>query len=56
LHNPVLLPDDIEKLSLLVHQRRCNEDKKGNSRRKIAERIKLFHEIISKGLDEMMKR
>jgi hypothetical protein len=44
LHNPILLPADIEKLSLLVHRRKCNEDKKRVSREKIAERIKLFHE------------
>lgn len=56
LHNPILLPADVEKLAKLVHERKCNEIKKGGSREKIAERIKLFHEIISLGLDEMMKR
>ena len=56
LHNPILLPADIEKLSELVRNRQYNEVKKGDSREKIAERIKLFHEIISLGLDEMMKK
>ena len=56
LHNPILLPADIKKLSTLVHKRKSNEIKKGDSRNKIAERIKLFQEILSLGLDEMMKR
>ena len=56
LHNPILLPADVEKLAKLVYERKCNEMKKGDSREKIAERIKLFQEIISLGFDEMMKR
>lgn len=55
IHNPVLLPDDIESLSKLVKLRGLSEDKKTDSRESIAGRIKLFHEIIRAGLDQMLK-
>ena len=51
LHNPVFLPEDIKMLSKLVHVRKLHEKEKGKSRKKIAGRIKLLHEIIQSGLE-----
>jgi hypothetical protein len=53
LHNPVLLPEDIKKFADIVRHKGLSEDKKTNSRKKIAERIKLFHEVIQRGLEEI---
>jgi len=50
LHNPVLLPEDIEQFAELVRSRGLAEDKKTESREQIAGRIKLFHEVIERGL------
>ena len=50
LHNPVLLPEDIAAFSDIVRNRDLEENHKPGNRQKIAGRIKLFHEIISKGL------
>src|SRR4030042_5023551 len=56
LHNPVFLPVDIARLADLVKQRRLDEDIKTESKDKIAGRIKLFHEIIQRGLKELKKK
>jgi hypothetical protein len=53
LHNPVLLPDDIEIFAELVRQRGLSEETKPEGRSKIAGRIALFHEVIARGLSEM---
>lgn len=53
LHNPVLLPEDVERLSEVVKARCIGEEAKEESLNKLAERIKLFHEIIDKGLNEI---
>lgn len=53
LHNPVLLPEDIEKLSSIVKKKELNQKDKPRDKRKIAGRIKLFHEIIKKGLEQI---
>ena len=53
LHNPVFLPNDIERLSSLVKERGLDENKKTESKDKIAGRIKLLHEIIQRGLKEL---
>ena len=55
LHNPVFLPDDIRSLAQLVRLRRLSERKKPRSRKAIAGRIKLLHQVIEKGLQELLK-
>jgi hypothetical protein len=56
LHNPVFLPGDIARLADLVRERCLNEDRKTESKEKIAGRIKLLHEIIQRGLEELRKK
>ena len=55
LHNPVLLPEDIKRFADIIRRRDFGEHTKIQSRDKIAERIKLFHEIIQRGLEEIDK-
>jgi hypothetical protein len=55
LHNPVLLPDDIRSFAELVKRRGFNETQKPEDRVKIAGRIKLLHEVISIGLQALIK-
>ncbi len=55
LHNPIFLPVDIDRLADLVKDRRLDEDRKTESKDKIAGRIKLLHEIIQRGLQEFKK-
>jgi len=54
LHNPVLLPKDIEKLALLVKLKKYSEKGKTNSKNELAGRIKLLQEIIQKGIDKII--
>lgn len=57
LHNPIFLPADIARFADLVKARSLNEETKPElSRVFIAGRIKLFHEIIQKGLEELGKQ
>jgi hypothetical protein len=56
LHNPVFLQFDIDRLADLVKERDLNENRKTKSKDKIAGRIKLLHEIIHRGLEELKKR
>ena len=49
IHNVVFLPEDIEKLAELVRKRRLNEKNKSKSRKNIAGRIKLLHEVVEIG-------
>src|SRR5579859_3363405 len=51
IHNPVLLPNDIKRLRALVSQRNLSETVKTESREMIAGRIRLFHEVIDRGLE-----
>lgn len=53
LHNPVLLPEDIERLAKIVKSKGLAEDKKTEFREKIAGRIKLLHEVIKRGLEQI---
>jgi len=53
LHNPVLLPEDIQRLAKIVQSIGLAEDKKTESREKIAGRIKLLHEVIKRGLEQI---
>jgi hypothetical protein len=50
LHNPVFLPEDIDRLRALVIARRLSESTKDENRDKMAGRIKLLHEVIAAGL------
>src|SRR3989339_569043 len=54
LHNPVLLPKDIESLNMLVACEGLAEINKTN-KEKIAGRIKLFHKVIRAGLKCLLK-
>ena len=53
LHNPVLLPEDIKRFADIVRTKELSEDTKTELREKIAGRIKLFHEVIQRGLEEI---
>ena len=55
LHNPVMLPNEINAFSKLVHLMGLSENKKTEDKTKIAGRIKLMHKIISRGLKEMLE-
>jgi hypothetical protein len=55
LHNPVLLPDDIEGFAELVRRRNLNESEKTESREKLAGRIELLHEVLQKGIEKLLK-
>jgi hypothetical protein len=46
----VLLPQELESFAKLVRARGLAEDQKPKDRAKIAGRIKLFHEVIDRGL------
>ena len=51
LHNPVLLPEDVKRFSEIIRKKGLEEHNKEASKEKIAGRIKLFHEIIQRGLE-----
>jgi hypothetical protein len=51
LHNPVLLPQDVERFAQLVKLRRLSERNKGAQRHRIAGRVRLLHEVVDRGLD-----
>ena len=55
LHNPVLLPLDVQRLAHLIQMRGLLDDEKTADRRKFAERVKLLHEVIDKGLEALLK-
>lgn len=55
LHNPVLLPNDIERFAELVKARRLSERNKGAQRHRIAGRVRLLHEVIDRGLDVLLE-
>ncbi len=50
MHNPVLLPQDIAEFATLVKSRGLSEDHKPQDRNKLDGRIKLFHEVIVRGI------
>jgi hypothetical protein len=56
IHNPVLLPGDFSLFAELVRRRGLSETRKPNSRRRVAGRVKLFHEIISEGLAVLSRK
>ena len=55
LHNPVLLPEDVKRFSALVHKRGFSEEEKPHDYARIAGRIKLFHDVIARGLSSFEK-
>ena len=55
VHNPVLLPEDIDRFAELVRQRGFSEEVKANARVPIAGRVALFHEIIASGIATLLK-
>ena len=56
IHNPVFLPEDIERLSRLMKIRRLSERSKPKHRKKIGGRIELLHEAISLGLKKLLDK
>jgi len=50
LHNPVLLPEDVARFADLVRMRDLSEKVKTEDRSKIAGRVALFHDAITRGL------
>jgi hypothetical protein len=50
MHNPVLLPADIQAFAELVRKRGLGEDDKPETKDKIAGRVLLLHEVIATGL------
>lgn len=56
LHNPILLPADLERFAELVQQRGLSEDTKSADRRKIAGRVALFQEVIARGIASVSKK
>jgi hypothetical protein len=56
IHNPVLLPADIERLSELVHLRGLSEAEKSSDRSPIAGRVRLLQEAISFGIAHLLER
>lgn len=56
IHNPVFLPEDIEKFAKLVQERGLAETSKQNDRSKIGGRIRLLHEVFEAGLAVLIAR
>jgi hypothetical protein len=50
IHNPVLLPGDVQAFAELVKIRGLNEDDKPSEKDKIARRVMLLHEVLATGL------
>ena len=56
LHNPVLLPVDIARFAELAQIRGLTEVTKPRDRTRIAKRVVLFHEVIARGLEVVLKQ
>ncbi|KPJ56886.1 MAG: hypothetical protein AMS16_01720 [Planctomycetes bacterium DG_58] len=56
LHNPVFLPEDVERFGKLVRLRGLAEHTKRATRDKIAGRIKLLHEVIEQGIFSLLDK
>jgi hypothetical protein len=54
IHNPVILREDIERFAKLVRLRGLSEQKKTEGRSIIAGRIRLFQEVIAKGIETVL--
>lgn len=55
LHNPVILPRDLDALAELVRLRGLDEPVKSPSRDKLAGRIELLHEVLAAGLERLVE-
>ena len=55
LHNPVLLPNDVERLREIIVARGYGERMKERGYRKLAGRIRLLHDAIDLGLDGLLR-
>ena len=53
IHNPVFLPDDVERFAELVRNCGLAESTKSEDRDRLAGRIKLLHEVIARGINEL---
>jgi len=53
LHNPVFLPEDVEKFARLAADNGLCEEQKSDGRDKIAGRIKLLQKVIHHGLETL---
>ena len=54
VHNPTFLPADIQAFAELVRARRLHEKHKPSHRRRIAGRVRLFQEIVSAGIHQLL--
>jgi hypothetical protein len=54
MHNPVFLPEDIQRFAQMVRLRGFSEQMKSEDRSRIGGRIRLLQEIIAKGLDAVL--
>ena len=54
LHNPVILPADIQRFAELVRNRGLDEPEKTEDRSKFAGRIKLFQAVIAEGIQAVL--
>jgi len=55
LHNPVFLPIDVSKFAKLVKLRKLSETGKTASKKKLAGRIKLLHEVLELGIEKLLE-
>lgn len=55
LHNPVLLPEEMQNFAKLVRLRGLSEDLKTDDRSKIAGRVRLLNEVIRRGLVALLE-
>jgi hypothetical protein len=55
LHNPVLLPEDVSRFAELVRLSGLSEKVKTGDRSKIAGRVALFHDAITRGLKILLE-
>jgi hypothetical protein len=53
LHNPVLLEDDVKRFAEIVRARGLSETVKPENFTKIAGRIRLFQEVIARGIADL---
>lgn len=55
LHNPVLLPEELDMLAKLASMRGLSEDNRTDDRTKLGGRIKLLHEAVHLGLESLLR-
>lgn len=53
IHNPVFLPEDVQRFAELVRARGFDENGKTRDRSRLAGRIKLLHDVVEAGLRQM---